>query len=271
MGLSLDEIDPPLDDVTFLSRSNNRVAVLSELQDAGRTRRELREAIGVSRPTLGRILEGFEERGWIANEDREYELTPLGRLLVEEFTDLMDTVEATQKLRDLAPMLPTDEMDFDLGALADATITTPSRGDVTAHSRRESELLERSERVRFLCNQAQPETVGRYRDWIVAEAGEFEAIICGDAIDAARADPEMDSYLRDMVATETASIYRYEGSLSVMLGLYDETATVVPLDDAGIPRALIECDEESVMAWVGDTIDAHRRRADEVTIESFSQ
>ena len=31
MGLSLDELDPPLDDIAFLSRSNNQIAVLEEL------------------------------------------------------------------------------------------------------------------------------------------------------------------------------------------------------------------------------------------------
>lgn len=113
MGLSLDELDSPLDDIAFLSRSNNRVAVLEALARDDQTRRELREATEVSRPTLGCVLDGFEERGWVANSGsgngHDYFLTPLGQVVAEEFTETMATVETVQKLRDLAPQIPFDE------------------------------------------------------------------------------------------------------------------------------------------------------------------
>ena len=274
MGLSLDELDPPLDDIAFLSRSNNRIAVLQKLARDEQTRRELRDATGVSRPTLGRILAGFEERGWATNtgpgNGNHYSLTPLGHVIVETFTDVMATVETVQKLRELAPRIPFDELGLDPRDLADAQITTPSPTDATAHTRRERELLEQTDRVLFLCNQAQPETVERYRDWVLAGDREFEAIISGDAIDAAMADGAMAADLDDMITAGGVTIHRYEGSVSAMLGLFEDVASIVPLDDSGVPCAFVESDDGTVRAAVEDTLERYRNRAEPVSIESHT-
>lgn len=267
MGLSLDEIDPPLDDIAFLSRSNHRVDVLTELARDERTRRDLRETTGVSRPTLGRVLDGFQERGWISNEGREYALTPLGRLLVEEFSDLMNTVETIQELSELAPRLPLEELDFDLRLLAEARITTPSPTDATAHVRREEELAECAKNIRFFCNSAHPHTVKVYRDRVVEDGQQLEAIIAGEAMDAASDDPEMEASLQDLLASERTTIYRYDGIVPVMVGLLDDTAIIQPLDDAGIPCALIETDNRVIRTWVKETIDSHQSEAEKITID----
>lgn len=262
MGLSLDELDPPLDDVAFVARSNNRVDVLEALAERDLTRRALHDVTGISQPTLGRILDGFEERGWATNGRNgngcQYRLTPLGSLLAEEFGSLLAVAGTIQTLQKLAPRLPLDEMDFDLRALSDATITTPKPTDATAHFRREAEVLDNTARLQFLCNQAQPETVARYRDWVVEEDGHMEAVITGDAIDAALAHSVMGPQLREMLATGRASIHRYDGDVSFMTGMLDDTASIVPLDDSGVPCAFVESDNDAVRAWVAATLDSYR-------------
>lgn len=271
MGLSLDKLDPPLDDIAFLARSNNRVKVLQELTEGDRTRRHLREKTGISQPTLGRILDGFQDRAWVTKNGRGYALSPLGRVLADEFEGLMDTTETIQQLRDLAPRLPLETMDFDLRLLAKGTITTPKPTDATAHFRRERKLLEETERIQFLCNQAQPETVKRYRNWVVEGGGQLEAIIAGDAIDAASADAEMGAYLHDMLASNRVTILRYDGSVSMMLGLLDEIASIVPLDHNGVPCAFIESDDEAVRTWVSDTIETYREQANPISPNSHAR
>lgn len=274
MGLSLDELDPPLDDLAFLSRSNNRIAALRVLEREDLTRRELRDATGVSRPTLGRVLQGFEERGWVTNNGtgngHDYSLTPLGRVIVEEFTDVMDTVETVQQLRELAPRIPFDELGLDPRDLADAQITTPSPTDATAHTRREREVLERTTRILFLCNQAQPETVERYRNWVVEGDRELEAIISGAAIDAAMANEAMAAALDDMITADGVTIHRYEGSMSAMLGLFGEVASIVPLDDSGVPCAFVESTDETVRSAVADALERYRERSELVQVESHA-
>lgn len=272
MGLSGNELEPPLDDIAYLSRSNNRIAVLRELADGDRTRRELREVTGVSRPTLGRVLDGLEERGWAGTDGRgngeDYSLTPLGRAVLEDFAALMETVETTRTLRGLAPRIPFDELGIDPRALAGARITTPNPTDATAHVRRERALLDRTDRLTFLCNQAQPETVERYRDWALEPGNEFEAIIAGDAIDAAMADGEMAAALRDMLDGDGARIHRYEGPVTVMLGDFEDVASIVPLDDSGVPCAFIESTDGRVRSAVTETLAAYRNHAEPLGVEN---
>lgn len=271
MGLSLDELDPPLDDLAYLSRSNNRIAVLEELARGAGTRRELREATDVSRATLGRVLEGCQERGWVTTNGmgngHDYSLTPLGDVVVETVTDAMTTLETVQQLRDLAPRIPFDELGLDPRDLEDARITVPSPTDATAHTRRERELLDRTDRITFLCNQAQPETVERYRNWVRADDRELRAIIAGDAIDAAMSDETMAGDLQDMLSADGVTIHRYEGAVSAMLGLFEDVASIVPLDDSGVPCAFVESDDATVRVAVADTLERYRNRSEPVAPE----
>ena len=261
MGLSLSDLDPPLDDVAFLARSNHRVRVLEALADGAKRRRDLRDGTGISQPTLGRVLAGFEERGWLTETDRVYALTPLGEVVAEAMAALLDTMAAVQELQSLAPLLPLAEMPFDLRRLAEGRITVPTATDASAHLRRERELLEAAGELRFLCNEATPDTVRAYRDRVVDDGQRMEVVIARDTIDAAMDDPLIRDYLRDFLATGRVSIYRYDGPVSVMLGLLDDVATITPID-GGVPRALIESTDPSVRAWVETTIDEHRAAAE---------
>lgn len=261
MGLSQNELEPPLDDISFLSRSNHRVDVLLALECEGRTRRELRDVTGSSQPTIGRILAGFLERGWIEETDREYRLTPLGRVIEREFSGLLASVRSVQTLHDLAPQLPFNEFDFDLDRLTNARITQPSVADATKHVRREQELAENAERIGFFCNSAHPHTVEVYRDRVVEDGQQLEAIIAGEAMDAAYADSEMRDYLQDLLASDRTTIYRYDGVVDLMIGLLDDVAVIQPIDAGGMAVAIIESTDDAVRTWVENEIDARRREA----------
>lgn len=265
MGLSLEQLDPPLDDIAFLARSANRVAALEALADAPRSRAELQEATGASQPTLGRILSQFEARGWIATDGSTHELTTLGELLAESFADLMASVETIQSLQGVASMLPADELDFDLNRLVDASLTVPSQADATAHVRREEALADAADRIQFFCNSAHPHTVRVYRDRVVEGGQTLDAVIAGAAIDAARADPEMAALVADLLAADGATIYRYEGSLPVMVGVLDGTTVIQPLNEAGGAAALIETDDPVVREWAEGMIEQYRAEAVELS------
>lgn len=259
-----------LDDVAFLARSEHRAEVLDRLTSDEWTRRELHDATGISQPTLGRILSGFEDRGWAIQDGsengREYTLTPLGELLAEEFSTLLETTSTVRKLRDVVPHLPFDEMDFDLSHLREARITTAQPDDVLAHMRRQDEVADRSDHVRTLCSSFSPSAIQAERDRIVNGDHTGESIVTGDALDTLSADDEIAAWLDDIIASGRATIYRYEGEVPVMLGLFDDTAGIVPLDEDGMPcGAFIETDNEAIRVWVKETLDAYRERAEEVT------
>jgi predicted transcriptional regulator len=115
----------PLDDVEFLARSSHRVEVLQTLATGPRPRPVLHDETGIPQPTLGRILGGFEDRNWVERRGQEYALTELGALIVAEFENLLDTVATVNRVGAVLVDLPTEELDFDVRAFADATVTTP--------------------------------------------------------------------------------------------------------------------------------------------------
>ena len=73
----------PLEDIGWLTRSANRVQLLELLANQPYTRPELTEEIGVTRVTVNRMIEAFEERGWIEVPVRDPEITPCGRLVLD--------------------------------------------------------------------------------------------------------------------------------------------------------------------------------------------
>jgi predicted transcriptional regulator len=113
--------------ISFLTRSENRVAVLTCLAGGAYTERELVTETGVSDVTAGRILEDFTERGWVTETDDGYRTTRLGGLLAEDYGRLHDSMDLACRLGPAQGLLPTEEMDFDLRRLTEAKVTRSER------------------------------------------------------------------------------------------------------------------------------------------------
>ncbi len=258
--------DPsPLEDVAYLARSAHRVTALRRLADGSMTRQELVAATDISQPTLGRLLDGFEERDWVTcdrTNGRRYELTAFGELVADEMDQLLTTVGTMQRFRAVAEDLPLDRMDFDLRRFADAEITVPSPTDATAHMRREDELIAQADDVRFLCSSSYGPGIKAYRDRIAGSDIDFEAVITADALDAAVADDDAAEWVEDLAQADNVTIYRYDGPLSIILGVIDQIVSLVPLDDTGVPKAVIETDDAVIREWAEAELAEFRERAE---------
>jgi hypothetical protein len=99
----------------------------------------------------------------------------------------------------------------------------------------------------------------------------MEAVITGDAIDAAIAHPVMSRLLREILSSGRATIHRYDGEVAFMAGLLDNTASIVPLDDSGVPCAFVESDDDAVRTWVTDTLESYRADATPLAVEDVTQ
>lgn len=262
----------PLDDVEFLARSPHRVEVLKTLSTGPWTRPDLRDETGISQPTLGRVLGSLRDHNWVEQRGREYALTSLGELLVEEFGNLLDTVETIQLLGDVVQLLPTEEMDFDIRRLGSATITTPATGDVLRHVRLAEELFYEADDLRILADTIAPGSLEQQRERVVNfRAGDqrVESIITGDALDQAFADPELVEWTRDLIESGRAPVYRYDGTIPLTLAIADGTAVLFPSDEHGFPAALIETTDEQVCSWVSAQIDHYREAATQLAVEDL--
>lgn len=255
-----------LDDVEYLASSPNRVAVLEAMVSDSHTRAELRELTGISQPTLGRVLEGFESRGWISKSGNVYRLGRFGRLLADEFDRLLDTVETVQKLARLEARLPTEQMDFDVRQFREATITTPHHPDVFAHLRRAEELVTRAAQTTWLTGNMYLDSIPKQRELLLERGQIQEVVISTEAFDVALSRPETVAIIRELLESGRLTVYRFDGTVPLSVGIADETAIMVPYDDNDVPCALIDTENEVIRDWVAETIRDYRERADLLTV-----
>jgi predicted transcriptional regulator len=259
----------PLDDVEFLARSEHRVRVLETLHRGGTTRSDLRDRTGIAQATLTRTLDDLVERRWARKRGRTYELTPLGEVLAVEFADLLETVETMQRLQSLADWLPA--LPFDLRLLADATVTLPTDTDVFAHVGRIERLLDGADASWILAGSVFREALERQHRRSTERGQRQVAVLSAAALDRARLDSELRPLAADLLASGCVELYRYDGTVPVMLGLVDKMALVVPLDENGVPRGLVESTEPTVREWVETTLRGYLEAAERVPTAAFAE
>ena len=261
----------PLDDIAYLVGSRNRVRVLRFLGAERADRRTIHEETGISRATLSRVLSGLEERGWITQRGSECAITPIGELLVDEFTSFVDAVGTIQRLEGAIEYLQLDEIGVDLSHLRDAVITTPNQHDPSATLRRATELVREADEFRFLTNAVASPTAEALGEQTVRGELSFVGVITDALFEAIRSSPEFSAMTREMIESGRAEFYRYDGTVSQTLGLADGTlAVMTQIGGNGNLHAQIETDDKTVRQWVASTIEEHRPRAEPIPVEAFT-
>lgn len=249
------------EEIEFLARSANRVAVLNELTDDTRTRRELAERTDASQPTLGRVLRDLRERKWITYEGQGYAATATGRLVAEGFTDLRDILETEMKLREVVDWLPTEAMAFDLRRLTDATITVPSQTRPGAPVQRVLELLRSSDHVRIVSHAFNEQSLGVIHRRAVDGSQTFKGVLSPDAVDAIARDPTLCQQLQELIDSESAEIRRSSSEIPIAVTITDDLVHLLLRDDDGLLRAALDTDDERVLSWARATHEQYWRDA----------
>lgn len=259
--------DPALEELVFLARSRHRMALLRALSTDERTRRELETSTGISQPTLGRILGDFEERQWVSNEHTgAYTLTPLGALLASVVEDLVTVLNSSSRLAVLAEDLPLDRLGFDLRHLASARVTTPTESDPMAHLRRFDELAAGAANVQVISNVLScapgTESAAADREFLTDVD---ELVVTADALQAGGDEPSLRRWIGDRLDAGELDLYSTDDSVPFLLGVFDETVGLVPIDDAGMPVGLLETSTPAVLEWSREWFDELRKGASGLT------
>ena len=263
-------MESALSELEFLARSENRVAVLQSLATEPRTRGELGERTGASQATLGRILDDFRARSWVRREDGRYVATATGQLLAEGLTDLLETVETEQRLRDIAPYLPTAVPGFELTQFADATITVPTQTRPTAPLQRVLERMQNAERLSAVSHTLNERSLGVITDRVTAGRQSFEGVFTEEAIETLAADERSWAALTDLAASDGAQLWIRSGDVPLAATVGDGVVTFLLRDDDGLVQAAVETERSAVKGWVTDTIDRYRETATPFTPASYA-
>lgn len=255
-------MDSALEEIEFLARSPNRVSVLDALTGGLIGRYDLEEKTGVTRATLGRILDDFEERGWIIEDDRRYETTQLGAYVSREITDLLERFEPVPALNEVAQWFPEDGFEFDLGCLAGAEIVRPSRSDALAPTNHIANRLQTANQVRLITYSVLPNVMEVCWRGTVDGTLELESVLDEGAFDSFGTDPQMVDHARGMFESGQAEIVWYQGDIPSTLFIIDDLVLLCLSGGEGVPHAVIETDNETVREWAESTIDTYRREGE---------
>ena len=249
-----------LDDIAFLTSSPNRVAALEALTAGPHERSDLQDAIDVSRSTVKRTLNGFRERGWVDRDGQEYSITPLGELVAERFTTLLETIDAGAKLREVVQWLPTEAPKFDIELFADATVTTANPGAPYRPINRLMRLIEgtETETVRSFGTRPPPGYFDAL-DWRVSEGLTVEVLFSPVVVEAFLESPPEDAVAS--IDNERLSFRVCEG-LPCGLTLLDEHVAICGYDpNTGMLQALIDTDDPAAVEWGESTYNSYRHES----------
>lgn len=257
-----------LEDIAYLSRSENRVRILETLATASYARRDLAEETGTSRTTLGRILGEFEERGWAERTtDGTYAATRRGKHVAAEFGPLAAAFRTIRDLGEAVACLPVEELSIGLQHFSDATVRRPSPNEPLEPGRYLVELLADASSLHTLTFLSPPHGVGEaMADGVHSGRLAVEHVLAGGLVDHLRNQPEGPPRWREYVEAG-ANVYRYEGHIPCNLFVVDERVLVFS-DRPDVPQA-IETDDETVHDWAVDLVEEYRDDAEPVEAESF--
>lgn len=253
----------PLEDITYLIGSPNRILVLQSLGNDPQSSAALQDITDASRVTIGRILDGFQQRGWVARHDDQYVLTDLGERVLAGYGELYDAVATTQSLLSVWWWLPREELDFDLTLLSDASITFSQEHDRFRTLRAFGDLIADSTHVRIVSPSLDYETLNqltRAADW---DTHQLDAIISTRMMEVIEADPELSSAFEKLVGPSESRIYLCDDELpNYVLGVVDDVALLHLFDGEGVPRALITCTQRDVLEWANEQVETYRQDAE---------
>lgn len=258
-----------LEKVDFLARSKYRVWILERLREAGpQTWAQLRAECDGSRATLQRNLDSLECHGWVRTvESRTYALTTAGRAVITHFSDLLDTVATTRRLRRFLRWFPAERFDIDVRSFADADITTPTPGDPYAPVNEQISAMESADAFRWLLPTVGPQVIRVTRDCVVERHERHEVVVDPAVAEHLRTTPDYADLAADLLELDHCEIRISDGEIPFYLGLTDDVIQVGAEDDEGIHRAVVETADEEVRQWAERTYERFRQNAERLEVE----
>jgi predicted transcriptional regulator len=265
--------DEALADIAYLGRSRNRVEILNAIVSRPHSPREIAEETGAARSTLERILAELEDREWTERtSEGKYEGTDIGAFVVDEFTPVVDAMEAIRNLGETLSWLPRDELSISLSHFSDAVVRRPD--DPTEAVDYMTDVLRATENFRVISHLIPPEPpANAIHDGVATGRMTIDYVLTEDVMEFLSGHSERrDRWLQTIDAG--ANLWSLEGPIPCNLWIFDDTVWIKrsrpgSIQDAyGVP---IISDDDTVRSWGHDLIDRYRDAATPVDVEAFSE
>lgn len=240
--------------------------VLDALREAGGIdRRELEERLDVSRSTVHRFTRSLRDSGLIERTDGEFVLTPFGEVTAAEVAEFQSALEAASELAPVLRVAAAHDIDIDIAAFTDATVTTAAPGDPYRPVNRFMSLVKTTETLRGLDPATiNPLHLDELSDRISAGM-ETEAVYPSAVVEEIlTSNPER---ARTVIGSGNLTFWIHD-DIPFGLTLCDDRIGVGIYDDeTGLLRTYVDTDSQPAREWAEDLYTKYRTEATLLTEE----
>lgn len=260
----------PFQEISFLTRSQNRVTLLEILVEGTYTTQKLTEETGISDVTVKRAIDGFHQRGWVRKNEAGYTATPVGELVAEDYAKLAGTMEVTSHVGPVIDLVPVEEMDFDLRQLSEATITDPDNSDVLEIVDRWITLIREADRLEVLAYRTGRIVAEPIYEELEAGNLELEAVIPPSELEHIRSDPTVREFKQKIIeAGGDYYVAAQDQSKPYSIGMFDDLAGIAGWGEDSKPRVHIESRSDPIVEWVRSRYKQAKRNGEPLTIDDL--
>lgn len=237
-----------------------RGEILEALSQEPLDRREIEDAVGVSRATSHRLTRWLDNHGMVIKRDGRFELTGYGLTVLEEVLRFERNLVTAKRLEPLLDVICEDHKEFVLEPFANATVTVATPDDPYRPVRRFVSLAESSTTIRgFNTTHMVPLTLSDFFDTIF-EGVHCEMIYLPNVIDTLfethpeRAEAAVrDGHLR----------LRTREELPYGLAIFDDCVGIGGYDErTGAMTVFVDSGAAISRKWAEQTYDVFRDRSE---------
>lgn len=254
-------------DVAFMSEKRKLVLLL--LKDGARDMEDLLFALDTSRMALLPQVRILEEHHLVSHYRDTYELTKIGKLVVDEMCPLLDTIDV---LNEGISYWGTRSLDFipphllnRINELGKSKIITPSPADMYDIHDDFHEMSKNSSAV-FSVTSFLYSHFPELFDEITLHGAHMNVIIPGELFDKLRMSNSIG--LERILSNNRVDLFVHPGSFRFLsFGYNDNNAILTPLNDSGdFDNRHILCTDPRALQWIKELYEHYLKDAVAVTL-----
>lgn len=241
--------------------------LLAALEGGPKEKRELEEALSVSRSTVDRAVRRLEAVGLVYRDSGLVRLTLAGTMALDEFESFREGLEGLQEAWSFLDSVPADAgLSFDLFRGSTVVSSKPHAPHQPVQVLKS--MLEGVDRVRGVATAVIPEYVDIYHRLIVERGIEVELVVSTPVL--SELVETFRTKFEPSLQTGRLRILEVEESppFSTTLAIDDDPEVGVIVYGDGGTAGIIRNDTEEAVEWAWSWIDEWVSRADQIAVES---
>ena len=260
-----------LQDVSYLTRSSNRVQILGAIARKPLSPREMAEVTGASRSTIQRILSELNDRGWVRRSpEGSHVATSTGTHIVNELVPFVNSIETIRGLGEAVAAIPIDTLSIGIEHIRDATVIQPAPNDPNAPGAYFTNSMRETARLSCVAEIAAPLSLeNAMLERVIDGELQSEHILTDRLFQYNCSHSEREQTWKEL-AHHGADIYRYDGQIPCNVFILDDTVLLGETPPDGEGCVLIETDSTAVREWAEEFVEKYRTKAVRLTTKEFT-